>query len=273
MNYRALIIVIWCALASFRVTANPMDSVKIAKIKGASYIIHKVDKGDGFLALARRYNTSVDEIKKANPKLKDLHPGHKINIPLTQIIVKDEKTSTGDTLKITVDESHANADVKELNAQKTHTVVAGETLIKIAQKYKITPQQLLKWNTIKNGKIDVGQQLIVSGNTSIKSFEKWNAPNSLVAKVDSPKAILAATTTLVEEITQASTTALNTHPTLPEGSFVLCVNPDTKKQLLIQIEQTESLPSGCSIGLKREVLSSLGYSENTNRISIKYNQP
>lgn len=273
MNYRAVVIFICCAVASLLSTANPLDSVKVIKKNGLSYIMHKVEKGDGFLALARRYNTTVDDIKKANPKLKDLRAGQKVNIPLVQAIINDERTSIGDTLKITVDESHANADSKEINSAKIHTVIAGETLNKIAQKYKITTQHLLKWNAIKNGKIDIGQQLIVSGNTAIKPYEKWNAPNSLAAKADSPKSILAAPITLVEETTQALSTPLNTHPTIPVGSFVLCINPETKKQILIQIEHTEALPIGYTIGLKPELLSILGYTENKNRISIKYNQP
>jgi LysM repeat protein len=262
-----------CMMLCFSVTATPLDSIKVNKVRGTFYIIHKVDKGDGLFALAKRYGTTIDEIKKVNPRLKQLKPGQKINIPINLLSVKTEKTTPNDTVKITVDESHANADSKDMSLSKIHNVSSGETLTKIAAKYKISLQQLLKWNTIKNGRIEVGQQLIVSGNVSIKSFERWNTTNSIVSKSDIPKNMLSSSTRTVEEQTMVITTTLNTHPSLPVGSFVLCTNPDTKKQILIQVEQTESLPKGFTIGLKSDVLLGLGYTDPDNIISIKYNQP
>ncbi|MES2558995.1 MAG: LysM peptidoglycan-binding domain-containing protein [Bacteroidota bacterium] len=234
--------------------------------------MHKVDKGDGLMALARRYYTSVDEIKKANPKLKQLKSGQKINIPFSETNARNEKKNT-DTTKITIDDSHANADSKDLNLVKMHTVQTGETLTRIAAKYKVSVQQVVKWNAIKNNKIDIGQQLIVSGNVSLKSYERWNAVNSLTAKTDSIKNILSSTQNLIEESGLTIQAIVNSHPTLSVGSFIICINPDTQKNVLIQIEQTISLDSGVIIGLKPEVLSALGLTGDSNRIIIKYNQP
>lgn len=272
MINRLLLTSICCILGYFHLAASPLDSVKVTKLKGIFYIVHKVDNGDGLMALARRYNTSVDEIKKANPKLKQLKSGQKINIPLLENVARNEKKNI-DTTKITVDESHANADSKDLSLAKTHTVLAGETLNKIAAKYKVSIQQVIRWNAIKNNKIDIGQQLIVSGNVSLKSYEKWNSPNSLTAKIDSSKNVLSSTLNLIEESGIASATPFNTHPTLSIGSFIVCINPDTKKQVLIQIEQTTPIASGSIVGLKEDVLVKLGLTEDSNRIIIKYNQP
>ncbi len=266
------LVIVCCFLGYLQTIANPLDSVKVTKYKGTLYIVHKVDKGDGLIALARRYNTTVDEIKKANPKLKQLKFGQKINIPLADTASKNEK-NTSDTDKITVDDSHANADSKDLNLSKIHTVQAEETLTKIAAKYKVNTSQIIKWNAIKNNKIDIGQQLIVSGNVSIKSYERWNTSNSTSAKIDSVKNNLSSTVNLIEESGIAIYTLSNTHPSLPPGSFILCINPDTKKQLLIQVEQMTPLAADNIIGLKESTLSSLGLTGSKNRIIIKYNQP
>lgn len=272
MMYRFLLTPICCIVGYFHAVASPLDSVKVTKHKGILYIVHKADKGDGLIALAKRYNTTVDEIKKANPKLNQLNLGQKINIPLVENKNTNDKKLT-DTTKINVDESHANADSKELYSAKVHTVQSGETLTKIAAKYKVSIQQLIKWNAIKNNKIEIGQQLVVSGNVSLKSFEKWNAVNSLTSKVDSVKNILSSAVNLIEEQGIASTTPFNAHASLPIGSFVICINPDTKKQVLIKIEQTTPLATDAIIGLNETVLAILGLSESSNRIIIKYNQP
>lgn len=44
----------------------------------------------------------------------------------------------------------------------THTVRPGETLYRIGQKYHVTPDQLRKWNNLKDNTVGVGQKLIVS---------------------------------------------------------------------------------------------------------------
>ena len=272
MKYSILFFVVYFLHGCMAVKANPLDSVKITKQKGISFIIHKVDKGEGLIALARRYNTTVEDILKANPKLKQLNIGQKINIPISPTFTKSEKIAA-DTTKITLDESHANADSKELNLYRTHLVQPGETLTKIAARYKVNIQQVIKWNGIKNNKIEIGQQLIVSGNVSMKSFEKWNSLNSLSAKEEAPKNYLSSSKNLIEETGIATLSLLNTHPTLALGSFVLCSNPETKKQILIQIEQTAQLPPGINISLNDEMLKSLGLTADSNRITIKYNQP
>jgi hypothetical protein len=107
----------------------------------------------------------------------------------------------------------------------------------------------------------------------MKSFEKWNCLNSLSAKEEVPKNYLSSSKNLIEETGIANLSLLNTHPTLALGSFVLCSNPETKKQILIQIEQTAPLPLCINISLNDEMLKSLGLTADSNRITIKYNQP
>jgi LysM repeat protein len=48
----------------------------------------------------------------------------------------------------------------------THTVKEGETLFSIAQKYKISVDQIKKWNDLTSNVLDVGQTLRVSSTTT-----------------------------------------------------------------------------------------------------------
>lgn len=247
--------------------AAPTDSVGILKVGNQFVIIHKVDKGEGLMAIARRYNVTVDELKALNKNLKNPSIGQKIKVPI-RIIPKPQPDST----KITVDESHANADAKEFSGDKKHVVTQGETIAKIAAKYKISTQQLIKWNNIKNNTILVGQELRVSGTTAIKPYEVWNQANSTSAKVDSPKNTLSAPVKMVEEFGLPQIVEKTTHPTLPVGTFILCTHPETQKQVLLQVEQNTPLRDKCVIGLSQSNLEKLGLTVDLP-VLIKYNLP
>jgi LysM repeat protein len=247
---------------------SPTDSVGIQKIGNQFVIIHKVDKGEGLLALARRYNVTVSDIQALNNGLKAPTIGQKIKIPISAQVAKPLTDST----KITVDQSHANADSKEFSGEKKHTVAAGETIAKIAAKYKISTQQLIKWNSIKNNTVAVGQELRVSGATSIKPYEKWNQANGTGAKVDSPKNVLSSPVKYIEEYGLPVEMEKISHPTLPIGTFIICINPENQKQLLLQVEQNKILNEKCIIGLPQSKITQLEISTQLPLL-IKYNLP
>jgi LysM repeat protein len=259
----------------------PIDSVKVIRAKDKKYIIHKVEKGEGFLSLSRRYNVSVDDIKASNDDLKSLQLGQKIRIPMQDVAVKNDppKRNPVDSSKIKVDESHANADAKEPAAPggtpspyKIHIVQPGETIYKIAARYKITTQQLINWNGIVNNKIDVGQELAVSGISATLSYEKWNTTNSMTSKSVSAKNILSPDTAQIEESGLAVVSSENIHPMLQPGTIVLIMNPENNRQCIIRIEGKRSAGSEAVIGLEQEVLTRLGITDVPSRVTLKYNQ-
>ncbi len=266
-----LLVVILC-FVSFSVKASgllPKDSVGLSKVKNQTVIIHKVDKGEGLLSIARRYNTTIDEIKKLNKGIQTVKVGQKIKIPYTP---GNNAKAQIDSSKITIDESHANADAKEVSYNKTYKVQQGETLAKVAAKFKTTPQLLIKWNGIKNNSITPGQTLIVSGVTAVKPYEKWNSYNSISEKPDTLQNLTSTTINQIEEDGFVALTTKVTHPTLSKGSFVLCVNPVNNQQIILQIEQTLPLPNNCIIGLPQNEFNKLNIQTENQNISIKYNQ-
>ncbi len=251
---------------------TPADSIGLIKDKDKTYILHQVTKGETFSSLSRKYGCSIDDIKKCNKNLKEIKVGQKIKIPIQEKPAQAAKNRT-DSVVITVDESHANADSKDASRVKKHTVQPGDNLNKIAAKYKVSVAQIAKWNGLQNNTIQIGQELYVSGSTNIKPYEKWNLPNSLTAKPAKPEHILSSSNNFIEESGWVQTTPFCSHPTLPVGTVVLCINPDNQQQTLITISQQQPLANDCVIGLDEKTLTQLGMSVGQNRIIVKYIQP
>lgn len=144
-------------------TKSGIDKDKLQeRIKSMSdRSVHVVKKGETLSTIARKYHVSVNQLKQWNNMKSDrLSIGQKLVVyssgaPMAQ--VGNDKP------------------VERSTTQITHTVKKGETLGKIAQKYKCTVTDLKRWNNLKSTNIQVGQKLKVyppenqnvsSGNSS-----------------------------------------------------------------------------------------------------------
>ncbi|MEH7481644.1 LysM peptidoglycan-binding domain-containing protein [Neobacillus drentensis] len=99
---------------------------------------YKVQKGDSLSKIAQKYHTSVKVIKSANG-------------------LKSDFISVNQMLKITVASKQAQA-----SQPATYTVVKGDALIKIANRFHVTVGELKLWNKLDNTIIYVGQKLTVA---------------------------------------------------------------------------------------------------------------
>ena len=96
----------------------------------SNYINYMVVRNDNLYDLARKYNTSVDQIKLINN-------------------LKDNNLSIGQILKI----PNTNS--------KTYIVQKGESLYSIAKKFNTTVNEIKTKNSLSNNLISVGQELII----------------------------------------------------------------------------------------------------------------
>ncbi len=96
-----------------------------------NYINYTVSMGDTLYAIARRYGTTVDAIKKVNG-------------------LKDDILTIGEILKIPTEEN---------SAYKSYTVSKGDTLYSIAKRFNVSVEELKKLNNINNNLISLGQIL------------------------------------------------------------------------------------------------------------------
>lgn len=101
-------------------------------------INYTVKKGDSLYALAKTYNTTVDNIKTLNNLTSNtLSIGQILKIPTTEIIETPTTTIT-------------------------YTVVPGDTLYSIAREYNTTVNNLKSLNSLTSNILSVGQTLIIS---------------------------------------------------------------------------------------------------------------
>lgn len=150
----------------------PKDSLTIKIIQNRKFIQHRVEKKETVYSLSRRYGISPDSILAANTPFKGMKTGMLLLIPLP-VLMPD----TGLHAR-TAEAAHANADAIVTTIITKHKVIKGETVKGIAAKYALTTNDLIKWNNIKDNKIDVGQILIVNPVAAIVPYKPWNRNNT-----------------------------------------------------------------------------------------------
>ncbi|MEM7550092.1 MAG: LysM peptidoglycan-binding domain-containing protein [Bacteroidota bacterium] len=132
---------------------------------------HEVKTGETLFSIAKKYDVSVDELKKWNGlSSNSLSLGQELKI---------SEVSTGSEEKPT-----SKPEVIEASG-KTHTVKAGETLYSLSKKYDIPLRKLRKYNDLKGNDISLGQVLFLEEED--KRMEKENAKsnnNKEIGKVE-----------------------------------------------------------------------------------------
>jgi LysM repeat protein len=145
---------------------------------GKKYLMHTVQKGEGALAIARKYDVTVDEIVAANNvNIEKLQRNQVIRIPIKE----ESPTSVSQTVKPdsgSISTVHANAQESKsaIKYNIIHTVERGENLNTIAQRYETTVQDIQKWNKLRTTKIEVGQELRIKPFVNNTPYKPWNMP-------------------------------------------------------------------------------------------------
>ncbi|MFN6945902.1 MAG: LysM peptidoglycan-binding domain-containing protein [Cytophagaceae bacterium] len=141
--YRYFTITFVALLFAFTSQASVLDSTGIEKKGGRIFVIHKVDPKETLFALSRRYNVSVDEIKKENP---DVENGLQIN-QLLRIPIGTYKEPVATTTAAT---------------GKTHELQAKETLYSLSRMYNVSVDDLKKANSgLDQNDLKIGQVLVI----------------------------------------------------------------------------------------------------------------
>jgi LysM repeat protein len=105
---------------------------------------YTVQQGDTLTQIAKKFNTTVSNLKQWNG-------------------LKSDQINVNQTLSIS---KPASEEVKSTVKTSTYTVVPGDTLMKIANKYEISLAELMSWNQLKSSLIRPGQTLKVSESGS-----------------------------------------------------------------------------------------------------------
>ena len=167
-------------------TSNDLSIGKVLKIPNTLnvYDSYTVKRGDTLYSIARKYNTTVDNLRRLNNLNNDslsigqviLLPGVDTSSDNTSIYV----VNPGDTLYSIAREYDTTAEVlKDLNTLTTnilsvgqklvvpsdnsniYVVKRGDTLYSIAKKYNITVDRLRQLNNLSSNNLSIGEKLII----------------------------------------------------------------------------------------------------------------
>ncbi len=153
--------------------AGVCDSIGVERKDGKLFVLHRIAAGETLYSLSRKYNVSVDDIKKNNPAWSEgIKVGQVLYVPSNVTAPVPATTSA---------------------ASKTHTVAAGETLYSIATKYSISVDALKKANPGLTTSISVGQELNVPAKAG-SATTNTTTPTKPATTVTTP-----TTSTVVKE--------------------------------------------------------------------------
>ncbi len=156
--------------------------VKYGKPHG--YRHYRVRRGDTLASIARRYGTSIAELKRINHLRGDrLYVGQLLKLPRGKLPSRSYRVRRGETLaSIARRYGISVAELKRINGLKGnaiyvgqrlkvpatstrpeiryHKVRRGETLYRIARRYGVSVEALKRWNRIRSShRLRVGQRL------------------------------------------------------------------------------------------------------------------
>lgn len=130
--------------------------------------IHKVTAKETLYSLAKQYNVTVDEIKKANGSALDngLQIGQEVIIPI--------KGGSGVAAQVQAVKMGEDKSIPQ--AYFYHTVMAGETKYSIAKQYGMSLQLLEQLNPEVKDTLPLGYKLKLDKNTVVEKETKSDAP-------------------------------------------------------------------------------------------------
>lgn len=120
---------------------------------------HTIQKGETLSSIARKHKTTVQEIIRLNPSAaKGIQAGAVLQLPGAVSELK-------------------NTESPKEDGPKTHKVKSGESLSRIASKYKVTVSDLEKWNSVKANSLKAGQEIYVAdpGSSAPKAEKEEQA--------------------------------------------------------------------------------------------------
>lgn len=203
--------------------ATNVDSIASDTINNQVFILHTVEAGQGFYAIARRYGVEVKDIIDANPREGlFLEIGEIIRVPKGYI------------------PKRAAEPVNSVH--QTHLVVAGETLYSIAKLYKRKVEELRTWNSLPDNTIHAGQVLVVSRSMNTlppppKAPPLTNTPNRRVTPSQNGVSLVKETGMAgwIDSKYLDPQKSLALHKTAPVGTVVKITNNENSRSIYAKV--------------------------------------
>jgi len=217
MNSNKLILLILLCLGSIRTFGNTLDSLGLKKDNNKTYIVYKVENKQSLHSIIKHFNLSLSEFKQINPEVKiPVNSGEIIFIPIHYL---DEATNALIAPLKSVEKAVAKKqEESKATDSGIHVVSSKQSLLTIANLYKITMADIRKWNNLLTDNLKEGQRLVVE------------APKNLV--IDKSTLLAGKNEKGLEEIKSDGKEADGLKKTIETGIAELIEVPDNSGKYL-----------------------------------------
>lgn len=133
---------------------------------------HTVRRGETLSTIAAKYHTSVSALSRANnlKNINHIYVGMNLVVPRSGSDLPPPATPSASSEPRSTASSSGSSSTSAAKASApratVHTVVRGDTLSGVADRYHVTVAELKSWNRLSGSTIMVGQKLKVSAGTS-----------------------------------------------------------------------------------------------------------
>lgn len=194
-------------------------SYRISQLKG-----YKVRPNETLFSIASKFETDIKTLKELNEL-------YSVQIQTGQELLIPYPDNHQDLYVIPANAYSKAQDPSKKNepTQKYHTIVNGETLYSIAQKYKVSVENLKKWNDNPTGQIKTGQKIIVGKTQAAEEVFIVASANSQTKKGKS------RSESGVCNVTLKSDRLVGMHRTAAKGTLIKIHNESTGRTVVVKI--------------------------------------
>ena len=226
--------------------AHKTDSVGTKVKNGKTYIIHKVEKGDGLYSISKQYNISLKSIVVENPgsdeviKIDQLIwiPTGKVAV-MEEKVVKDYFSNTSNTKDNPRIQDNADGTTEVSTFAKYHKVTSGQTLYSISVLYNSSIEMIKTLNSLTDDELSEGQRLLVQDGKAVKT-EVIKVDDAIETEYENMKKEMEKNyedvgfkSEVETKIPSDKNFAL--HFNAPIGTVVMVTNPQTKSTVFVKV--------------------------------------
>lgn len=179
------------ALSQVKITISD----QIVSVKGEKMYVHNVNKGETIYSICKAYNITADELQRLNPIIGDgLKAGQLLYIPVKYL----QAAKTEEPEEVRPDQPQE----QEPQGYLTHKVKWYEDLDEIAEKYGVTPEEILAFNDIKKKrKVKTGMELKIPLKQKTEPYIVETDPSRNTDIPQTDTTVVETDTTTVPEYT------------------------------------------------------------------------
>jgi len=244
MNSNKLILLILLCLGSIRTFGNTPDSLGLKKDNNKTYIVYKVENKQSLHSILKHFNLSLYEFKQINPEVKiPVNSGEIIFIPIHYL---DEATNALIAPLKSVEKAVAKKqEESKATDSGIHVVSSKQSLLTIANLYKITMADIRKWNNLLTDNLKEGQRLVVEAPKNLvidkstllagKNEKGLEEIKSDGKEADGLKKTIETGIAELIEVPDNSGKYLALHKSAPIGTLVLVKNLANNQSIWVKV--------------------------------------